>query len=111
MQVNTIGLCIYLKQAFPNPTSKENIQAVIIQLLTCEPPASVYMDVAKALALQWKRNGWKWNERVAFRTDENEDVFFHENGISFVKEHPVFSGKVEILPIKYGSGHDKVVWF
>ncbi len=110
--INLIGLCKHIRDLYPNPVRSELIKASVLEYLGSEPTHDVQIDLVKVIFTNWKRNGWTWSENGAVQLDKNEDVLFHDKGLTFIKSGgDIPDDMVALIPVRYSDSHPRVIWF
>lgn len=110
--INLIGLCRHIKDLFPNPVKSDSIKLAVLNYLGSDPTYDVQIDLVKVIFIHWKRNGWTWSETGAVQLDEDEDVLFHDKGLTFIKTGENIPGNmIALMPVSYTDSHPRVIWF
>lgn len=109
--INVLGLCRYLRELYPIPHSPTKINQSILDFLGHEAPKNSHLDVVRALAAKWKREGWMWDLAGAVKLDSSEEALFHSQGVSVIIPCQDNPATIKYYVVKTGDQHPKVVWF
>lgn len=110
--IDVLGLCRTVRSQFPNPAKSSLIYQAVLDVVGYEPPSDVQHALVKTLSAHWKRNGWTWSDTGAAQLNDDEDVLFHDNGLTFIKSGgDVPADKVRLIPVGYNDTHPRVIWF
>lgn len=113
--INVLGLCRAMRERFPQPAPGTEIFKAVMEYHGKDIPYDTKIDLVKALASHWKRQGWAWDTvgaTGAVLLEEGEEAVFHSSGVSIVKDAgPDLPGQIYIHPIQLGSINSRVVWF
>jgi hypothetical protein len=76
------------------------------------PDSDTRIALTKSLSAQWKREGWTWSHTCAVKLEKDEDVIFHQNGLTILRSSNLLSpGEIYLHPVKFGQYHPRVIWF